>query len=104
MISLFTARVKFIPITIVVIPYLYHYAVFLDEVTVTLLACLLFPLESSLLQQQMPATETILTFIESFILAGICFSKLLKPELPLQKHSVKNPSTSLSKTALHCVL
>lgn len=80
LISLFNARVKLIPITIkciVIIPYLYHCAVFLDEVTVTLLACQLFPLESSLLQQQMPATETNLTCTESFTLAGICFSKLL---------------------------
>lgn len=39
------------------IPYLYHYAVFPDEVIVILLAYQLFPLESNLLQQKMPAKK-----------------------------------------------
>jgi hypothetical protein len=39
------------------IPYLYHYVVFPDDVTVTLLAYQLFPLESNLLQRQMPVKK-----------------------------------------------
>jgi len=86
MTSLFKATVKLIPITIkcaVIIPYLYHCAVFLDEVTVILLACQLFPSESSLLQQQTPATETNLTFkrrIKSHLtFAGIIRSSPYSP-------------------------
>jgi hypothetical protein len=52
----------------------------------------------------MPATGTNLTFMESFTLAGICFSKLLNLEQPFQKHSAKNqliPSPKLPSTVYH---